>query len=62
MFVEEQVITPVQMLEGKALLDKARALMAWGGLSKKQADKAVKLALEGDDPAAIYKMLGKWLG
>ena len=26
MFVEEQVITPVQMLEGKALLDKARAL------------------------------------
>lgn len=26
MFVEEKVITPVQMLEGKALLDKARAL------------------------------------
>jgi bifunctional DNA-binding transcriptional regulator/antitoxin component of YhaV-PrlF toxin-antitoxin module len=25
-FVEEKVITPVQMLEGKALLDKARAL------------------------------------
>ena len=26
MFVEERVITPVQMLEGKALLDKARSL------------------------------------
>lgn len=26
MFVEEKVSTPVQMLEGKALLDKARAL------------------------------------
>lgn len=26
MFVEEKVITPVQMLEGKALLDKARSL------------------------------------
>ncbi|MEY4359274.1 MAG: hypothetical protein RLZZ631_760, partial [Cyanobacteriota bacterium] len=26
MFVEEKVATPVQMLEGKALLDKARSL------------------------------------
>ena len=48
------------MSEGQ-IIDKARALMAWGGLSDKQANKAVKLALEGDDPGAIHKMLGKWL-
>ncbi|WP_397602671.1 MmgE/PrpD family protein [Sphingorhabdus sp.] len=43
------------------IIDKARTLMAWGGLTEKQANKAVKLALEGDDPAAIHRMLGKWL-
>jgi hypothetical protein len=53
---------PERPMSEVQVIDKARALMAWGGLSKKQADKAVKLALEGDDPAAIYKMLGKWLG
>lgn len=53
---------PERPMSEAQVIDKARALMAWGGLSKKQADKAVKLALEGDDPAAIYKMLGKWLG
>ncbi len=53
---------PERPMNETQIIDKARALMAWGGLSKKQADKAVKLALEGDDPAAIYKMLGKWLG
>jgi len=53
---------PERPMSEVQVIGKARALMAWGGLSKKQADKAVKLALEGDDPAAIYKMLGKWLG
>jgi 2-methylcitrate dehydratase PrpD len=52
---------PERPMSEAQIVDKARMLMAWGGLSKKQADKAVKLALEGDDPAAIHKMLGKWL-
>jgi 2-methylcitrate dehydratase PrpD len=52
---------PERPMSEARIIDKARALMAWGGLSEKQANKAVKLALEGDDPAAIHKMLGKWL-
>jgi 2-methylcitrate dehydratase PrpD len=52
---------PERPMSDTQIIDKARALMAWGGLSEKQANKAVKLALEGDDPAAIQKMLGKWL-
>lgn len=52
---------PERPMSEDQIIDKARGLMAWGGLSKIQADKAVKLALEGDDPGAIHKMLGKWL-
>lgn len=52
---------PERPMSEAQIVDKARALMAWGGLSDKQAKKAVKLALEGDDPDAIHKMLGKWL-
>ncbi|MGL5838562.1 MAG: MmgE/PrpD family protein [Sphingorhabdus sp.] len=53
---------PERPMSEAQIIDKAHALMAWGGLSDKQAKKAVKLALEGDDPVAIHKMLGKWLG
>ncbi len=52
---------PERAMSEMQIIDKARALMAWGGLSEKHADRAVKLALEGDDPLAIHKMLGKWL-
>lgn len=52
---------PERPMTDTQIIDKACSLMAWGGLSKKQADKAVKLALEGDEPLAIRKMLGKWL-
>lgn len=52
---------PERPMSETQIVDKARALMAWGGLSDKQAKKAVKLALEGDNPAAINKMLEKWL-
>jgi 2-methylcitrate dehydratase PrpD len=52
---------PERPMSETQIIDKARALMAWGGLSDKQASKAVKLALEVDDPQAIHKMLGKWL-
>jgi 2-methylcitrate dehydratase PrpD len=52
---------PERPMSETQIVDKARALMAWGGLSDKQARKAVKLALEGDNADAIRKMLGKWL-
>jgi 2-methylcitrate dehydratase PrpD len=52
---------PERPMSEAQIIDKARSLMAWGGLSEKQVNKAVKLALEGDDPAAIHKMLDKWL-
>lgn len=52
---------PERPMSEAQIVDKARALMAWGGLSDKQANKAVKVALEGDDPHAIHRMLGKWL-
>jgi 2-methylcitrate dehydratase PrpD len=52
---------PERPMSETQIVEKTKALMAWGGLSDKQAKKAVKLALEGDDPVAIYKMLGKWL-
>jgi len=52
---------PERPMSETQMADKALMLMAWGGLSDKQAKKAVKLALEGDDPGAIPKMLGKWL-
>jgi 2-methylcitrate dehydratase PrpD len=52
---------PERPMSEAQIVDKARALMAWGGVPDKQARKAVKLALEGDDPQAIHKMLGKWL-
>ena len=52
---------PERPISATQIIDKAKALMAWGGLSDKQAKKAVKLALEGNNPAAIHNMLGRWL-
>lgn len=43
------------------LVAKARELIAWGGLADAEADRAVDLALHGDDPAAITAMLEDWL-
>ena len=52
---------PERPMSETQIVDKARSLMASGGVSDKQAKKAVKIALEGDDPGAIHKMLEKWL-
>jgi 2-methylcitrate dehydratase PrpD len=43
------------------IVGKARTLMAWGGLTETQADRAVDAALTGDDPAAILALLDEWL-
>lgn len=52
---------PERPLSKEGIIDKARALMVWGGLPPKEADRAVDLALNGDDPQAINKMLRDWL-
>lgn len=43
------------------IIAKTRTLVAWGGLSSDEADRAVELALHGNDAGAITTMLGDWL-
>lgn len=52
---------PERPLSKEGIIDKARSLIAWGGLPEKEADRAVDLALNGDDAGAIDKMLSDWL-
>ncbi len=52
---------PERPLTKEGIIDKARALIAWGGLQSKEADRAVDLALNGDDAASIHQMLSEWL-
>lgn len=52
---------PERPMDESQIIDKARALMAWGGLKTDDADHAIHLALEGDDCAGIAAMLGGWL-
>lgn len=43
------------------IIAKMHMLGAWGGLPVSEAERAVELALNGNDPAAIVAMLGDWL-
>ncbi len=43
------------------IIAKLRTLVAWGGLPDSEADRAVELALHGDDAGAIVAMLEEWL-
>ncbi len=43
------------------IIAKMHTLAEWGGLSKTHADKAVDLALHGDDGDAVNTMLEEWL-
>lgn len=43
------------------IIAKMHMLADWGGLPTEEADRAVDLALLGNDAAAIHKMLGEWL-
>ena len=43
------------------IIAKMHMLAAWGGLPAEEADRAVELALRGDDAGAIQVMLGEWL-
>ncbi|HEU4970203.1 MmgE/PrpD family protein [Sphingomonas sp.] len=49
---------PERPLSSAGVETKARALIAWGGVD---ADEAVGLALQGNDPGAIVAMLERWL-
>jgi 2-methylcitrate dehydratase PrpD len=48
---------PERPLSRDGVIAKAQALFAWGGLAPAQADRAVTLAIEGDDAAAIVGWL-----
>ncbi|WOE75381.1 MmgE/PrpD family protein [Alterisphingorhabdus coralli] len=52
---------PERPIDRAQIIDKMHALALWGGLTKKDADRATSLALEGDEPDAIAHMLGEWL-
>ncbi|MEM7779396.1 MAG: MmgE/PrpD family protein [Pseudomonadota bacterium] len=43
------------------IIAKMDSLARWGGLASDQADRAIQLALEGDDPEAIDAMLVEWI-
>lgn len=52
---------PERPLDAAGVVGKARALMAWGGLSAAQADAAVAASLEGDSVSAVLALLEDWL-
>jgi 2-methylcitrate dehydratase PrpD len=52
---------PERPLAEADLVAKLHSLVAWGGLPAREADRAARLVLEGDDAAAIVAMLGDWL-
>ncbi len=52
---------PERPMSREQIIGKAHALIAWGGLPEKEADRAVSLALEGDNAEAIHQMLAGWL-
>jgi 2-methylcitrate dehydratase PrpD len=52
---------PERPISSEEIMAKARTLVAWGGLPIQEADRAIALALESSDPAAIIAMLEDWL-
>ena len=52
---------PERPLSPEEIMAKARTLVAWGGLPIQEADRAIALAVENSDPAAIIAMLKDWL-
>ena len=52
---------PERPLSGAGVIDKARALMAWGGVDVAAADDVIAAALEGDRVSDITRIVGGWL-
>jgi 2-methylcitrate dehydratase PrpD len=52
---------PERPMMEQHIIDKACALIAWGGLSKGEGSRAVDIALNGTDASAVHDMLTDWL-
>ncbi|MEL6876644.1 MAG: MmgE/PrpD family protein [Pseudomonadota bacterium] len=52
---------PERPVSEERIVEKMHILAKWGGLAKQEVEKAVDLALHGDDAAAIDTMLEEWL-
>ena len=50
---------PERPLPDQGVIDKARALMAWGGVA--EPDAAIRIALEGERVSDIHALLEEWL-
>ena len=51
---------PERPLLEEGLFAKVHTLFKWGGVNWAEANKAIKLCLEGDDPDALYDMVDDW--
>lgn len=52
---------PERPVSEDRIIAKMHSLARWGGLGAGEADRAVSLALEGEDGAAIDAMLREWI-
>lgn len=52
---------PERPLLEAGVIDKARALMAWGGVDAAEADEAIQIARTGDRVSDIVRVLERWL-
>jgi 2-methylcitrate dehydratase PrpD len=52
---------PERPVTEQDIVAKMAMLAEWGGLAPSEAERACRLALEGDDAGAISAMLGEWL-
>jgi 2-methylcitrate dehydratase PrpD len=52
---------PERPIGEAGVIEKARALFAWGGLSDDQAEQGISLALDGDDAEAVVAWLDELL-
>jgi 2-methylcitrate dehydratase PrpD len=52
---------PERPLSAEGVVEKARALMAWGGIDSADGEEAIGLVLEGDSVSAIVRKLESWL-
>ncbi|MGB7370045.1 MmgE/PrpD family protein [Erythrobacter sp.] len=51
---------PERPIDEIAIVAKVRSLVAWGGLPPEEAERAVSIALAGDDARALDLMLEEW--
>lgn len=52
---------PERPLSADGIVEKARSLMAWGGVEAGDAEEMIRIALQGDKVSDITRKLEKWL-